>query len=125
MTTIIIIITLIALICFIFRGEDGFTDSDYGIYGILGITCLAFYLFFHSLSYFTVEYSYEKFVMERNSFEETLKTSRESNHEYETAAIVKEIVIWNQRLSEKKFDNKSLLFDQYIDDRFEDLEPIK
>ena len=119
MTTLIILIVLVAI------GGYLTTKWDYEILG--GIMCLIFglWLLFHSIAYFTVEYEYGLFVEKRNAFEQTLNEARNNGNEYETAAIVKEVAQWNQKLAEYKYDNKTIFFDQYIDDRIELLEPIK
>ena len=82
-------------------------------------------LFLHSLAYFTANYNYGLFVAERDAFEETLKEARENGSEYEIAAITKDVAEWNRALAELKYSNKTLFFDQYVDDGIELLEPIK
>ena len=83
------------------------------------------YLLIHILAMSLVEYNYEGFLERRAAFVETLDESRKNGNEYETAAIVKEISNWNIRVAKQKFDNKTLYFDQYIDDRWENIKPIK
>ena len=70
-------------------------------------------------------YNYDKFVVRRNAFEQTLNECRLNGNQYETAAIVKEVSDWNQQLAENKLDNSKFLMDTYVDDRFEQLKPIK
>lgn len=98
---------------------------DYDILGVLMAIVFGVALFIHSLAFGLKTYSYEIFVEKRNSFEKTLDNARENGNEYETAAIVKEVSDWNMKLASAKYDNKTFLLDQYIDDRIEDLEPIQ
>ena len=119
MTTLIILIVLVAI------GGYLTTKWDYEALGVIICVIFVMWLFIHSISFFTVEYSYGLFVEKRNAFQKTLNESRRNGNEYETAAIVKEVAEWNVKLAEYKYDNKTLYFDQYIDDRVELLEPIK
>lgn len=79
----------------------------------------------HLGHFLTVNYRYEVFLSKRNAFELTLKNSRENGNELESAAIVKDVAKWNQKLAAAKYNNKTLFLGQYIDDRVEDLQPIK
>lgn len=87
---------------------------------IIGIWLLG-----HTISILTASYSYEMFVVKRDAFESTLNNARKNGNEYETAAIVKSVAEWNIYLAMAKYENKTLYFDQFIDDRIEGLEPIK
>jgi transposase len=119
MTTLIILIVLIAI--------GGYLTTKWDYYVLGTIMCLIFglWLLLHSIAFFTVEYRYGLFVEKRNAFEQTLNEARKNGNEYETAAIVKEVAQWNQMFAEYKYKNKTIFFDQYIDDRIESLEPIK
>lgn len=79
----------------------------------------------HSISYFTKSYSFNKFIVKRESFVNSLEESRKNGRELESATILKEISDFNQQLASDKYDNKIWFFDQYIDDRIETVEPIK
>jgi small-conductance mechanosensitive channel len=118
-------ITLIILILLITIGGYLTTKRDYDLLGVVMCLIFGLWVLYHSIFYFTVSYKYGLFVEKRNAFEQTLKEARENGNEFETAAIVKEISEWNQELAEYKYKNKTLFFDQYIDDRIELLEPIK
>lgn len=117
--TLIILIVLVAI--------GGYLTTKWDYKGLGFIMCLIFgtYLLFHAFAWGLVSYEYGLFVEKRNAFEQTLKVARENGNDYETAAIVKEVAQWNVRLAEYKYDNNTLYFDQYIDDRVELLEPIK
>ena len=116
---------------FILLGLTGFgiylTYRDWGYEVLGGLMGIIFGLWsvIHLICILTVSYSYELFVVKRDAFEKTLNDSRKNGNQYETAAIVKEVSEWNTKLAEYKYDNNTLYFDQYIDDRIEDLEPIK
>ena len=83
-----------------------------------------FFIFF-GISVSLKTYNYEVWVKERESFVTTLNNSRESGRELESAAIIREVAQWNRELASLKYDNKTILLDEIIDDRIEDLEPIK
>ena len=119
MTTLIILIVLVAI------GGYLTTTMNFDLLGVIMCVVFGSCLLIHSITYFTVEYKYELFVEERNAFEQTLNEARKNGNKYETAAIVKEVAKWNQKLAKHKYNNKTILFDQYIDDRIELLEPIK
>ena len=118
-------ITIIILIGLVSIGGYLTTKWDYDMLGVMMCVIFGIYLIIHSLAFGLVSYEYGLFVEKRNAFELTLKEAREGGNEYETAAIVKEVAIWNVKLAEHKYDNKTMFFDQYIDDRVEMLEPIK
>jgi hypothetical protein len=71
------------------------------------------------------KYQHDLFLQKRDAFELTLKDSRDSKKELETAAILKNVSEWNIELAEKKFDNSTFLLDCYIDDRIESVEYIE
>lgn len=119
MMTLIILIVLLAI-----GIRLTYTDNLW-ILGVIMAVCFGAYLPIHSFAWGLVSYEYGLFLEKRNAFEQTLKVARENGNEYETAAIVKEVAQWNVKLAESKYDNKTLFFDQYIDDRVELLKPIK
>lgn len=119
MTTLIILIVLIAI------GRHLITKYNYELLGIVMCITFGLLLLLHSIGYFTVEYGYGLFIEKRNAFEQTLNEARKNGNEYETAAIVKEVAQWNQKLAESKYDNKTIFLDQYIDDRVDSLKPIR
>lgn len=117
--------TLIILIVLIAIGGYLTTTWNYEVLGVIMCLIFGISLLFHAFAWGLVSYEYGLFVAKRNAFEQTLNLARESGNEYETAAIVKEVAQWNVKLAEAKYDNKTLCFDQYIDDRVEFLELIK
>ncbi len=117
-------ITLIILIVLIAIGGYLTTKLDYWELGIIMCSISGLWLIIHTFCLGLVSYEYGLFVEKRNAFEYTLQVSRENGNEYETAAIVKEVAQWNVKLAKYKYNNKTLYFDQYIDDRIEFLEPI-
>jgi glucan phosphoethanolaminetransferase (alkaline phosphatase superfamily) len=78
----------------------------------------------HCIYYFTSAYNYELLVEERNAIEQTLNNTKKTENNFEIGSVMGEVIKYNQRLAKYKFDNKTLLLDQYIDDRVESLEPI-
>ena len=91
------------------------------IFGFISGIWLLIFCILTSIS----SYEYERFVVCRNAFEQTLSECRKNGNQYETATIVKEVSDWNQKLAENKLDNSKFLMDTYVDDRFEQLKPIK
>ena len=118
-------LTLIILIGLIILGVYLSTLWDYESFGSLLLILSSFYLLIHCIAFFSTSYNFDLFVEKRNAFEQTLKDSRETGREYETAAIVSEVAKWNVRLAVQKYDNTTYYFDQYVDDRVKLLEPIK
>ena len=118
-------ITLIILIVLVAIGGYLTTKWDYEVLGIIMCLIFGLWLIIHFFAWGLVSYKYGLFVEKRNAFEQTLQFARENGNEYETAAIVKDVAEWNQKLAEYKYDNKTIFLDQYFDDRIELLEPIK
>ena len=118
-------VTLIILVALTSIGVYLHHKYEYEIYGLFMWLGFGALLIIHCLYYLTVSYNYGLFVAQRNSFEQTLNEARVNGNEYETAAIVKEVALWNQELASYKYDNQTIFFDQYVDDRIELLEPIK
>ncbi len=98
---------------------------DYDILGFFIASLSGLFMFFHLISWLSVSYEYGSFIAKRAAFEQTLNEARKANREYETAAIVKDVASWNSKLASMKYDNKTWLFDTYVDDRIEDVQPIK
>ena len=127
----IALITTIVLLGFVFLGIYLVKTSDYldttgkEIIGFLTIVLFGVVLVVHVISLSLVTYEYNSFVVKRDSFQQTLKNARENGNEYETAAITKNVAEWNVKLAQSKYDNTTLFFDQYIDNRVMQLEPIK
>lgn len=119
-------ITLIILIALVAMGVAIHQNSyKYDILGGLLTALSGFYLIIHIILISVKSYDYEMFVVKRNAFSETLKSARESGKESEVASIVSVIADFNTELAAIKYDNKTIFFDQYVDDRFDLLEPIK
>ena len=64
-------------------------------------------------------------VTNRDAFQQTLDISREVGNENESATIIRDVVEFNKWLAQEKLDNTTWWFDQYIDDRIIDVEPIQ
>ena len=119
-------ITLIILVALVAIGWVVSVKSyDYEVIGTIVAVLSGIYLLVHLACIGLSSYDYEMFVVKRNAFSETLKSARENGNEYETAAIVKEVANFNTELASTKYNNKTIFLDQYIDDRFDSLTPIK
>lgn len=121
----VLFIILVSVLVGCFVSFKWFEYNDFPvipiILGVISGIWLLIFILMTSLS----SYEYEKFVVRRNAFEQTLNECRLNGNQYETAAIVKEVSDWNQQLAENKLDNSSYLMGTYVDDRFEQLKPIK
>ena len=120
MITLIILVALFAIGIVISK-----KSYDYDILGAVMFVTSGVLLLIHTPVICLKSYEYNMFVVKRNAFSETLKSARENGNEYETAAIVKEVANFNTELASNKYNNKTIFLDQYIDDRFDLLEPIK
>jgi hypothetical protein len=118
-------ITAIILVVLLGVGIYLCTTWDYELLGIFMSVGFGLWLIGHGICLMLVSYNYETFMVERNAFEQTLHESRENGNEYETAAIVKEVAEWNQKLALEQYNNTTLYLNQFIDDRIELVEPIK
>jgi len=120
MITLIMLLTLTGLGFYLYN-----KGWDYEVGEAIMITFFGLWLSIHSICLLTASYGFEMFVVKRTAFEKTLNDSRKNGNDYETAAIVKEVAEWNVKLAQYKYDNTTLYFDQFIDDRIDTLEPIE
>jgi len=79
----------------------------------------------HTCFYLAKSYDYNNFVEKRKAFIYTLEEARKSGNECEKASITKDIAYWNTELARLKYDNSTIMIDQYVDDRFDKLDFIK
>lgn len=93
--------------------------------GVLLCFIVGIFAIIHTIEWSTASYQYEVFVEKKKAFEETLKNSRENGDPLENATIMKEISEFNQTIASEKYHNKHFFLGQYVDDRIENLEPIK
>ncbi|CAB4136541.1 hypothetical protein UFOVP309_27 [uncultured Caudovirales phage] len=93
-------------------------------FGILISILTSLFLLIHIPMCLGSSYKYDRNLVERNSFIESLKNARLNNNNYELAAISKDIFQYNKELAILKYENNGIL-DCYIDDRYLNLKPIK
>lgn len=91
---------------------------------LLGV-CFSLWAIGHTICFLTVSYQFNKLIVKRESFVNSLEESRKNGRELESATILKEISDFNQELASDKYDNKIWFLGQYIDDRIETVQPIK
>jgi len=117
----LIFIALLAILClWVFL-----LNSNYEFLGII-IACTAWiYWILHIVFWLTSSYDYEKFVVERNSFVESLEYARKNGNEIELASITREVSEWNKQLASSKYDNTVFLLSDYVDNRVQTLDPIR
>lgn len=92
--------------------------------GIAICVVTGFYLVIHIMLWSTASYNYNQFVIKRAGFVNTLKLARESNEFGEIFSLQREVSEWNIELESYKYDNTVWMLKDYIDDRFDKLEPI-
>lgn len=83
----------------------------------------AVYLFTHLLFCLFSSYEYDIWIVKRNYFVNTIWDSKINN--FERAFMMGKVAKWNEELASKKLSNKTFLLKDYIDDRYENLQPIK
>lgn len=115
---------LIGFWCLYKYMKDEYSNYDFSAMIWLGLFGVV--LIFNTIAISVKRYNYRKLVVKKESFEKTLKTFREKGeNNIENAAILKDVVDFNKYLEIQKFDNSTIFFDWYIDDRVEDLKPIE
>lgn len=116
----LLIISILLFYCTSKTYNDGWHVTSF----ILG--CIfSIWLILHTICWSLTAHTFNKLVVSRQSFVETLEESRKNGRELESAAILKEISGFNQRLASEKYNNQIWFLGQYVDDRIETLEPIK
>ncbi len=116
---------LILLIASFYVAKKAYSCSGLEIvFSILGCG-FSFWLLIHLILFLSTSYNFNKLVVKRDSFVQSLEESRKNDRQLESATILKEISDFNQYIASEKYDNKIWFLGQYIDDRIETLEPIK
>lgn len=121
-------INLIILIAIIITGLILPKDKYYGDRSFLSICLLmigSVLLASHLVAISLVSIEYNAFKASHEQLKVDLENSRKLNASYEKAAILKEIIHHNQIIVSNQVLNKNWFIDQYIDDRVDELKPIK
>ena len=121
----IILLVILAVGITLMKLDYKFRSDAWGFIGTLLIMFSCIVMFMHVLALSFMSYEYKKFIAQRDAFQTTLNEARLHNNSYESAAILQSISQWNVELGELQFQNKTFLFGQYVDDRIEDVKPIK
>lgn len=79
------------------------------------------FLLISSILYLSADNDYDKFVIEGKSIQQTLDNARKTN---ESTAVWPAVTDWNSDLAIYKYCNTTF-FEEYVDDRMNNLEPIK
>lgn len=98
---------------------------DYNIIGDLMVIIFSLFLLIHIIGVSLVEYSFDRWIVKRASFELTLKECRDNGNEIELASIQNKISEFNEELATAKFDKNNSILSCYISDRVIYLKPIK
>lgn len=85
-------------------------------FSMLSIIAIIFFL--------SSEQNYYRYLEKRKSIEFTIQNARESGN-HEDAGIVLILKEYNEDLSVRKYNNTLFLFDEFIDDRFDELELLR
>ena len=89
------------------------------------IKCVGvFFTAFLTLGFFAVRFATTPYEVRRNSLQETYTQSRNFS-EFERMQITRDIADFNAELALDKYWNETFLFDWWISDVVEKLEPIK
>ncbi len=89
------------------------------------IVVLLFVLFVHFQRLLEKNLEYESFKLKREHYITTLSEARDNNRELEALDILKKTINWNDDLVDKQIALRHFFKCEYIDARFNDLEPIK
>lgn len=98
---------------------------DYDTLGWVMVVVFGVWGIFHTIEWVSASYDYDVLVVERNSYQETLNNIRENGNDLETATIASEIMEFNRRIEVQKRQNQTWFYDCFIDDRIDELNPIK
>jgi len=98
---------------------------DYDVIGIIMSLIFGLWFIMHIILWATSSYSYNVFLVKRESFVKTLESARKNKSQFELTSLTIEISNWNQQLASNKYDNTLFLLDDYIDDRIDNLKPIE
>lgn len=120
----IILLVVIAIGVILIKLDYRFRSDTWGFVGILVTMFSITIMTLHIIALSLMSFQYREFMAKRDAFETTLKEARLHNNPYESAAILQNISQWNVELAKIQFQNKTFLFDQYIDDRIETVKPI-
>lgn len=82
------------------------------------------FLLIHVLFMCTASYRFNKFVIQRKAFTQSLEYARKTENQLELASLTREVSEWNQQLAIEKYDNTVFILKDYIDDRIISLKPI-
>lgn len=119
MTILIIIIVLLLIAMFILA------KTDYGLLGAFLSIWLLICLLIHIIFWAKAGYEYGSLATERKAFVETLNGAREHGNPIELATITTQILDWNKRLADAKYNRSFFLLRDYYDKRIEQLQPIR
>lgn len=100
-------------------------DCAYDDVSFIAYYVCASFLIIHIPAILIKGYDYEIFYSKRVAFEITLNEARAKGSHLEVAAILQDVAKWNEKLAEWQYNNTTLFLDQYIDDRIDDLKPIR
>lgn len=120
LTIILLAVVIAGILLHIFGGDYDWIDR-----GILMWVLGGIFLVVHLIPFIMQSYNYNAFVVKRNSIQQTLDESRKSGSDLERAAILQNVIDFNNSLSNKQYNNSTWLFGAYIDDRIDSIKPIK
>lgn len=121
MTLVIILVVLFVLGLFLLRNNN----DDVATFGFVLTFIMGLFIIMHIGLIATASFDYQRARVKRTSVVNTIKEARINNAPIERAAITKDIINFNQYLASKQYYNTIPFLDPYIDDRFNNLQPIR
>lgn len=70
-------------------------------------------------------FKYELHLVKRNALISTLEEARYVESHFEKAGAISKVIMYNQELAERQYENTLWLFDPAVDDRFMELTPVQ
>lgn len=125
MELLIISILLIAFSVFCFYKDSETFDMHWIVLASISLLPGGLIFLLSFIGLITVKYDYRIAESNQQSLQITLNQSRETASDYERAMITKEIADFNSYVMRKRAQNKFMLLDDFIDDRFDSLKLVK
>lgn len=125
MSILIILIILFSISLTFAIKLDSWDNEGWKILSTVISSILGIWVIIHIIMWINVPYSYENFKVQRDAFEDTLNESRINGRENESATIILQVKDINMKIAKNKYLNTLWWYDWCIDDRINELEPIK
>lgn len=121
-TLIILVVVFIVGLVLLYGFADDFEVSTLGF--LITIFSAAA-IIIHLLSWIIAPYNHDVFMQEREAIQTHIDDVRDSHRYNEFYAISKEATEWNIMLYKMQYQNQKRLLRPYIDNRIDDVKPIR